>query len=296
MRAASAATTRSAVSTRCALTQSPSVSSAVSAPLPASMRSISSTIAAVRASSVAELSLRCRGHARSRYRPKVDGQRQHAQRIGRRRAVDDDVVPFPRSRPARRPREDRAPPEFQEVPKVLPGQYVPGRTRRIARSARPAISRHRASSSASVSSASASRNPPPASASSASTLVGSRSPVGTTGVPSTSPSECAWSVDTTRTRRPLCASRTAVAVASVDLPTPPLPTKRLIRAWVGAGVSVSLDSFLEVLQCGVGEPALGLALEQADHRDDKVDREFIGDIGARSLGRQAVCAVQRPEQ
>ena len=61
------------------------------------MRSISSTIAAVPASSVAELSLRWRGHARSRYRPKVDGQRQHAQGIGRRRAVDDDVVPVPRS-------------------------------------------------------------------------------------------------------------------------------------------------------------------------------------------------------
>ena len=42
--------------------------------------------------------------------------------------------------------------------------------------------------------------------------------------------ECAWSVDTISTRRPLRASRTAVAVASVDLPTPPLPTKRLIRA------------------------------------------------------------------
>ena len=65
---------------------------------------------------------------------------------------------------------------------------------------------------------------------SASTRVGSRRPVGVTGVPSTSPIECAWSVDTISTRSPARASRTAVAVASVDLPTPPLPTKRLIRA------------------------------------------------------------------
>ncbi|CNV32065.1 Uncharacterised protein [Mycobacterium tuberculosis] len=49
-------------------------------------------------------------------------------------------------------------------------------------------------------------------------------------MPSTSPSECAWSVDTTNTRWPAPASHTAVADARVDFPTPPLPTKRLIRA------------------------------------------------------------------
>ena len=70
---------------------------------------------------------------------------------------------------------------------------------------------------------------------SASTRVGSRSPVGVTAVPSTSPVECAWSVDTMSTRIPARASRTAVAVANVDLPTPPLPTNRLIRAWRGFG-------------------------------------------------------------
>ncbi|MET0457351.1 MAG: hypothetical protein ABW137_36435 [Mycobacterium sp.] len=39
------------------------------------------------------------------------------------------------------------------------------------------------------------------------------------------------------TRSPRRASRTAVAVASVDLPTPPLPTKRLILAPAATGVS-----------------------------------------------------------
>src|SRR5262249_26970575 len=141
----------------------------------------------------------------------------------------------------------------------------------------------------------ASRKPPPASACpvsrSANTRTRSPWPLGGTGTPSTSPSECAWSVDTTNTRCPEEASRTAVAAARVDLPTPPLPTKRLIPAGVGARNSVdslSLDSFLQVLQSGVGQPALGLAFEQPDHRERKIHREFIGDVGARSLGHQAI--------
>src|SRR6476659_6430280 len=164
-----------------------------------------------------------------------------------------------------------------------------------------AISHQYVSNRASVCSASASRNPPARQlvpeSKSAKTLVGSRRPVGVTGVPSTSPIECAWSVDTMSTRSPARASRTAVAVANVDLPTPPLPTKRLIRAPVGTrgftlrgggGRSLSLDSFLEVLQCGVGQPALGLALEQADQRNNQVDRQLVGDIGAGTFGRQAI--------
>src|SRR4051794_39126704 len=105
-----------------------------------------------------------------------------------------------------------------------------------------------------------------------------------------------------RTRRPSRASRTAVAVASVDLPTPPLPTKRLSLALAAAGDtaaplrSVSLDSFLEILQRGVGEPALGLALEQPDHRNDEIDGKFVGDVGARALGREQICAVECLQQ
>ena len=112
------------------------------------------------------------------------------------------------------------------------------------------------------------------------------------------------------------ASQTAVAAARVDFPTPPLPTKRLIRAFSEAlekalekasekaletgGVddadSLSLDSFLQILQRGVGQPALSLALEQPDHRNSQVDGEFVGDIGTRPFGRQQVCTVERPQQ
>src|SRR6516164_10245926 len=154
----------------------------------------------------------------------------------------------------------------------------------------------RASSRARVSNARASRKPPPACASSASTRTRSPRPLGGTGMPSTSPSECAWSVDTTSTRCPEPASQTAVADARVDFPTPPFPTKRLIRAGVGSADSLSLDSFLQILQSVVGQPALGLALEQADHRDGKVNRELVGDICARTLGRQAICAFKGTQQ
>ena len=46
-------------------------------------------------------------------------------------------------------------------------------------------------------------------------------------------------LDTSSTRSPARASATAVAAANVDLPTPPLPTKRLIRARAGAADSLS---------------------------------------------------------
>src|SRR6185312_13634563 len=152
-------------------------------------------------------------------------------------------------------------------------------------------SRHRTSSRARVFKASASRNPPPASAGPVSRSASTRtsSPwLGGTGMPSTSPSECAWSVDTTSTRCPALAALTAVAQARVDFPTPPLPTNRLIRAGVGSAVSLSLDSFLQILQRGVGQTPLGLALEQAYHRHGQVDGEFVGDFGAGALGRQPV--------
>ena len=119
---------------------------------------------------------------------------------------------------------------------------------------------------------------------------------GSTGAPSTSPSECAWSVETTSTRCPLSAARTAVAEASVDLPTPPLPTKKLIRARAHRGGTSALDPFLQVLQGGVGQPALGLALEQTDHRDHQVDRQLVGDLGAGAVGGQSVGAVEGLEQ
>src|SRR5438552_14892629 len=44
-----------------------------------------------------------------------------------------------------------------------------------------------------------------------------------------SASECAGSVDITSVRLPAFAERTAVAAATVVLPTPPLPVKRMTR-------------------------------------------------------------------
>ena len=208
--------------------------------------------------------------------------------------------------PARRLRAARALPECRAAPKVLPEQRFPDQTRETWRRAGR---RCRANGS------------PIAPACPAPARRGIRRrrrshyrgrrkpgwvrgrPVGVTDVPSTSPIECAWSVDTISTRMPASASRTAVAVASVDFPTPPLPTKRLIRAVGGPGFtsrggggrSLSLGSFLEVLQRGVGQPPLGLALEQSDHRDDQVDRQFICDICPGPLGRQPICAVECPQ-
>ena len=280
MRTASAATTRSAVITRCALTRSPSVSSEPSCSVPALMRSTSSMTAAARASSVPVDNRRCRGQARSRYSPNVAGNVsiRSASAVDAQSTTTWSHCPDAASSPTScRPSTSWTPGSAESSSGAMSPRSDSGNRP----DNKPAISRHRASSSASVSSASASRNPPPASASSASTRVGSRRPVGVTAVPSTSPIECAWSVETISTRSPARASRTAVAVANVDLPTPPLPTKRLIRAPVGArgftpggggGRSLSLDSFLEVLQCSVGQPALGLALEQPDHRDDQVNR------------------------
>ena len=164
------------------------------------------------------------------------GQREHAHRVRRRGAVDDDVVPLAPTRPARRPRAGRAPPEFPAVPKAPPGQRFPDRTRETGRRAgrRPRATAPPAARACPAPARRGSRRPASASRS-ASTRVGSRTPVGMTVAPSTSPIECAWSVETMSTRSPARASRTAVAVASVDLPTPPLPTKRLIRA--GTAVS-----------------------------------------------------------
>ena len=63
---------------------------------------------------------------------------------------------------------------------------------------------------------------------------------------------------------------------------------RLIRAGAGAPDSLSLDSFLQILQRSVDQPAFRLAFEHPEDRDGKVDRQFVGDIGARALGRQAI--------
>ena len=222
-------------------------------------------------------------------------------RVGGRRAVDYDVVPLPGVRPARRPHAGRAPPGCPAMPKVLRAQPVPAR---IPGTWRPASRRPRATAppaAPSVSSASASRKPPPASAPRRPARGSARGcPVGVTG-------DAEHVAERVRLvgghhQHPQAAARVAhrgrgrqrrlAYAALADEETDPGPA----GSGAVAGLHSALDSFLQVLQCGVGQPSLGLALEQADHRDDQVDRQLVGDIGARSLGRQAVCTVERLQQ
>ena len=56
-------------------------------------------------------------------------------------------------------------------------------------------------------------------------------------------------------RCPRRAARTAVADAKVDLPTPPLPTKKLIR-------TSGLDSFLQIGKRGTGYPTPAFRLSR----------------------------------
>jgi hypothetical protein len=205
------------------------------------------------------------------------GQGEHAHRVGRRRAVDDHAIPAP---------EAASSPDLVQAEHFLnAGQrrkFFGGNVSQIRfreptgqgdltpslRQQGEGVQRERVEESAGPGIGPESR--------SASTRVGSRrSPVGTTLVPSTSPSRVRLVGGDDQ--HPQAGSRitTAVAVANVDLPTPPLPTKRLILAPgppstpPGSLDSLSLDSFLEILQCGVGQSALGFALEQSDHRDER---------------------------
>ena len=153
-------------------------------------------------------------------------------RSTRSRPRRDPIAP---RRPARRPRAGRAPPGCRAAPKVLRAQCLPDPTResdgqRAGDLPPPRLQQRQRVQGERVEEPAAGVR----AFQSASTRMGSRSPVGGTGMPSTSPSECAWSVETISTRSPARASRTAVAVANVDLPTPPLPTKRLIRAEAAA--------------------------------------------------------------
>ncbi len=160
MRTASAATTRSAVITRCALTRDPSVSRVLSRSVPAPIRSSRAITAAERASSALD-SRRCRGQARSRYRANVAGS--VSIRIAS--AVDAQSTTTRSHCPESASSPTSCRPEHLlnsgQAPKVLLAQYLPGQTRGICSESGPAISRHRVASSARVSSASASRNPPP---------------------------------------------------------------------------------------------------------------------------------------
>src|SRR4051794_6403311 len=101
-----------------------------------------------------------------------------------------------------------------------------------------------------------------------------------TRTPNASASECAASVESTRVRRPARAASVAVAAATVDLPTPPLPVNRRIRVICLAArpSGERLDALLQPLERGVDEDLLALALEHPDQRDRDVEGEPVGDV------------------
>ena len=186
--------------------------------------------------------------------------------------------PTGRSPRARRPHTGRALPGHPATPRVLRGQCCSARSSGTRRSRVSTTSRQRASSRARVSSASASRKPPPLHRPG---LEFGEHPhrFAVAGRRDRDAQHIAQRMRLVgghdqHATGPGSASQTAVAHARVDLPTPPLPTKRLIRAGVGTGSpdSLSLDSFLQILQCAVNQPAFGLTFEHSDHRDGKVDR------------------------
>ena len=173
--------------------------------VPAAIRSSRSTTRGRRARRRPADSRRCRGQARSRYRPNVAAGSASA---SRRRSTRS---PRPRdptrpSRPARRPRAGRAPPECPAAPKALPAQRLPGRTpgngpasdagdlapARLQQ--RQRVQRQRVEEPAAGVARRCRGRPAPGSG----RAPRSASPA----TPSTSPVECAWSVDTTSTRMP----------------------------------------------------------------------------------------------
>lgn len=95
------------------------------------------------------------------------------------------------------------------------------------------------------------------------------------GRSSTSPRECARSMDTTSTGSPARAVASASAAARVVFPAPPFPRNHRTRA--GACRTFSLHPLLEFLQRGVGDDLLRLALEQTDHRDREIHGELVVD-------------------
>src|SRR5689334_19381625 len=99
--------------------------------------------------------------------------------------------------------------------------------------------------------------------------------------PNASAREWAASVESTKVRLPARAARVAVAAATVDLPTPPLPVKRRIRVICPPGrpSAERLDALLQALERGVDEDLLALALEHPDQRDRHVEREPVGHVG-----------------
>ncbi|CNV32048.1 Uncharacterised protein [Mycobacterium tuberculosis] len=164
VRTASAATTRSGVSTRWALTRAPSVSNVLSRSTLARMRSSSSASTADLPSSAPMDNLRCRGQARSTYSPKVAG----SVNIRKASAVEAQSTTIRSHRRAAASSPTACSPSTSWIPgsaQSSSGAMLLNSEPGNLRSRVSTTCNHRPSSRARVSSASASRNPPPASGS-----------------------------------------------------------------------------------------------------------------------------------
>src|SRR3954466_13209670 len=91
------------------------------------------------------------------------------------------------------------------------------------------------------------------------------------GRSNTSASECAGSVDSTSVRRPASAHASAVAAATVVLPTPPLP----VNSRILIGSPSPADPRLEILQRGADDAAFGSTLHEPRDRKAELDGQVV---------------------
>src|SRR5438132_6580620 len=110
--------------------------------------------------------------------------------------------------------------------------------------------------------------------------------------------EWAGSVLMIRVRCPAAAARTAVAAATVVLPTPPLPVNKRIRTRLAyrrplgslRHRSAGLDAGPEPLERGLDDRPLDVALQVHGKRDRRLDAQDVGDDRRAAVRREAILA------
>src|SRR4051794_4350036 len=109
------------------------------------------------------------------------------------------------------------------------------------------------------------------------------------GRSNTSANEWAGSVDRTRVRCPASAQASAVAAATVVLPTPPLPVNSRILILRTS----SAHPRLEVLERGADDATLGPALHETGNRHAELDRQVVRNLCVTVAGRlEHIAAVE----
>src|SRR5689334_9809321 len=96
-------------------------------------------------------------------------------------------------------------------------------------------------------------------------------------------------------RRPASAVCSAVAAATVVLPTPPLPVNSRVRTGAGSLAAVTasviagrapdggLDEHLQVGEGGLEDAGLGAPLDEAGDGEHEVDGQLVDDLGGRAV-------------